>query len=316
MATRHDDKLITLLQKKSAKLGLRTDAAIDESAEYLGKLFSDFEQAKRIKTLAFMETLRLDEAGRIVNDIDNELRLKRFLEEIRDLQIETFDPESNFGKWIDKQYDKAAKTGVMKAGDFYKIGEGAALPHGYIPPTAELVKAAKESLFLDITTRNSMDLDLIRQSVLRRILDPTGTIKTLREDLLRTGQIEGMLDSAGRRITASERADRIASYEIADLTTKAEQETVNDIYNGGEAKPDETWYLWKQVQDDRKGDDHAKRHGKILTEAEWETRDFGDNQYGLPPTRPNCRCDAILVRPEWFSPELREKMLTGQMVTV
>ena len=316
MATRHDDKLITLLTKKSAKWTRAMDATTEDASKYMTAVFEDFQKAKRLKLLAFLDTLSLDENGRIVNVAANEMRLAGFIQELQTLQIETFDPESSFGKWIDRQYGKAANTGVKKAGDFYKIGEGVkTLPTGYAPPTAELIRGVKEMLFLQIADRNSMDLDLIRQSVMRRILDPTGTVQSLRQDLLKTGQLEDMLDSAGRRITASERADRIASYEFADLTTKAEQQTVNEIYNDGEEDPEGTFYLWHQVQDDRKSESHAKRHGKIMSQSAWETKDFGDGQYGLAPTRPRCRCDNILVRPEWFSPEVREKLLAGGVVT-
>jgi len=89
-------------------------------------------------------------------------------------------------------------------------------------------------------------------------------------------------------------------------------ETVNDIYNDGEPSPKNTFYMWTAILDGRQGTDSEVRNGQVLSEYQWGRKDFGDRYKGLAPLRPRDRCDCTVVRPEWFSPELRKKIFNAQ----
>jgi uncharacterized protein with gpF-like domain len=65
------------------------------------------------------------------------------------------------------------------------------------------------------------------------------------------------------------------------------------------------------VGDARTQPEHLARHGHVLSIAEWNTRNWGDGRYGLPPLRPRCRCDAIFVEPDWFSKDVRDEVFTN-----
>ena len=122
-----------------------------------------------------------------------------------------------------------------------------------------------------------------------------------------------MLDSAGRRLTVSERSDRIVRYEFARLTRDVEEQGITDRYYDGEPPSlDKQFRLWQATLDDRVQLEHAERHGLVLSIAEWNRRDFGDGRFGLPPLRPRCRCDVIFVVPDWFSPEVRKTVFSDE----
>lgn len=311
MATRHDIKLTSLLERKSRKWREQFNGFEDGSAEALTAHFTKYETRKRFLILSYMDTVQLGEGGVLLDNAGNREELTRLLRDLSDLELDAFGPDSSFAKWVNRNFDRAADLGVRKARDVYKIGEGRDLPRRYSPPPATFVEKAKALLLTDITDRHAMDLDLVRKTIMRKMLDPTGTVQSLRKDLVNRGQIEGFLDSAGRRISASERADRIARYELAEVAEQHHVEMVNRIYNDGKSDPKNTFYLWDAVMDDRVSASHARRNGKVLSEYQWERKDWGDGQYGLPPTRPRCRCDAIHVRPEWFSPDTRQKMFNA-----
>jgi hypothetical protein len=123
-----------------------------------------------------------------------------------------------------------------------------------------------------------------------------------------------MLDSAGRRITADERADRIARYEPQTLSRKTHDESINDFYYDGDAPGlDEQFRLWDTTIDNRTSPSHRRRHQIILTIGEWQIHSWGDGQYGLAPTRSRCRCDSIFVVPAWFSKETQEKQFMNRI---
>jgi hypothetical protein len=312
MPTKHDIKLIQLLDKASNKWGNKLDEFTGAASKAGAALFEDYEQNKRFLILSFLETLKLDENGFIVDGMDNREALAAMLKEMQGLNATQFSRGSQFGKWVDRNYSKAASMGVLKTQDIYKIGEGTKLPRGYRPPTKAMVRRASSSLYKFIADRNAADVSIVRSSVLRRIFDPTGSVKQLRSDLTRSGQLEGILDTIGRRITASERADRIARYEFPRIMTETHRNMVDDIYNDGKPNPKNTFYLWDQVQDERKSPSHRRRHGQILSEYQWLNKSWGDKQTGLAPCRPRCRCDTSVVRPEWFSPETRKKYFNAK----
>ena len=315
MATKHDLTLIKLIAKLSKRWRMRFDAFEDAEAAKLGVIFSDYEQARRLKVLAFLGSLRLDANGIIENSAENLEEVTQALKDLKKLQLDSFDKQSSFGKWVDRNYDKAAKMGVLKAKDSYKIGEGKALPTGYTPPTARLVRQTKQMTFMQVTNRNQMDLDLMKQSFLRSIYDPTATVQSLRQELVDRGQVEGLVDTIGRRITASERADRIAKYELSALETQAQQETVADIYHDGEQSLDDYW-LWVATLDGRQGHDSEVRNGQVLTMKQWRKKDFGDRYTGrIKPLRPRDRCDMVNVQPEWFSKDIRKKYFNSKIGT-
>jgi hypothetical protein len=309
MATRqelNDKKLIRLLAKLSRRWRTRFDALEDKEAAKLGRLFTSYEQDRRLKLLSFLDMLQVDETGTIIDNTKNQETALKAMQELKKLQFDRFGRKSSFGKWVDRNYEKASKMGVLKAKDSYNIGEGKRLPPGYTPPTARLVQRTKKMTFMHITRRNAMDLDIVQQSFLRHIFDPTATVQSLRRDLVERGQIEGMVDTIGRRITASERADRIAKYELADLAQQSQIETVNDIYNDGEPNPDD-FYFWQATLDGREGEDSRERHGQVLTMKQWKKKQFSKFSGKIAPLRPRDRCDMIHVRPEWFSPRLRKR---------
>jgi hypothetical protein len=312
MPTRHDLKLIELLESQSNKWGARMSLLTRDAEKGLTRFFVDAQKNKRLALLGFLDSLDVDANGFIVDSGKNRAELAKAMRGMRVAGVTEFGPDSSFAKYVDRQYNRAAKLGVSHTKAAYRLGEGKRLPRGFSPPTAGIVTQARGTLLRHLVDRTDTDVKIVRDSVLRRVFDPTGNVPQLRADLLRRGQLEGMLDSAGRRITASERADRIARFEFPEVSTRAHQKSVDGIYNDGKQDPKNTWYLWNQIQDGRKSKSHFKRHGEVLTEFQWATKSWGDKQKGLPPTRPRCRCNATHVRPEWFSKDTREKVFNAQ----
>lgn len=312
--SRHDKKLLTLLLKRSHKWRAKFNGFENGEAAKLRLFFENYTTERRTLLLAYMDALEKGPGGVILDTAANRDATTKALFEIKGMQVRKFSKDSSFAKWVDRTYDKAGAMGVTKAKDSIKIGEGAALPRGYKPPTARLVNHAKSLTLRQLAQRNGADLDIVREEMVRHIVNPAGTVQELRGSLEKRGQIEGITDTLGRRITASERADRIAKYELSNLSTETQQATINDIYNDGEADPHNTFRLWNATLDGRHGKDSARRNGQILSEYQWSIKEFGDRYKGLPPLRARDRCDDTLVRPEWFSPQTRQKYF-GAKVT-
>jgi len=105
--------------------------------------------------------------------------------------------------------------------------------------------------------------------------------------------VEGGHLKAGKVHTVMTRAELWARTEpmrVAQEQMLREHEAAT-----GEDNPHGQWVAFK---DARTGGDSLRRHGVVLTRAQWLTRRFaGDKFVGLPPIRPNDRCDV-----EWLDP--------------
>jgi hypothetical protein len=316
VATPEDIALIERLLRKNRKLAEKWAAFEDTAAAQLAPIFRDFEVGKRGLLLKHLVGLDVDDVGRILNNDANTGHILQMLRDVGGYNDEFLRPGSPFVKWVNKNMDRSAVLGIRKALDTVRIADASRLPAKGWQAERAMSQAAgtKEMLFEKMHGRGAMDLDILRDRFMDHMLDPQGTVDTLRTDLVNTGQIEGMLDSAGRRVTADVRADRIANYELAELKHKAQDEALAEFYYDGEMPAlDEQFRLWDATGDTRTRESHMRRHQKILTIEEWQSHSWGDGRYGLPKTDPGCRCDDIFVDPEWFSPETRERHFTNRM---
>jgi hypothetical protein len=307
--TPEDKRLIDRLLKRNRKWAERWRVFEDSIADDLAEIMRNIEAGKRQKVMSFVTRLALDENGYILDTPDNYRVTLAMLKDVGGYTDTVTGKDSPFGRWVVKNMDKSATLGVRKALDVIGIADKASLPRkGYKAKSAmRLATKAQDILFDQMHARSEMDLNVLRRVFLENIFDPNGNIDSVRKQLTDTGQIEGMLDSIGRRVTADERADRIARYEPQTAARKAHDEALNDFYYDGEALPlDEQYRLWDAVMDDRVSDKHAGWHGKVKTVEQWEALD------GLPPTRPRCRCDAIMVEPHWFSEETQKERFEGR----
>lgn len=314
--TQADKQLIDRLLKRNRRWAQKWAAFEDQIASELASILRGIEAGKRRLVLSFIDRLSISESGVIENTIANQRVVLKMIREVGGYNAGLTTPRSPLGKWISTHFEKSAVLGIRKAIDTVAIVDKAMLPaKGYQAQAAlRLATKAQDEVVLALMKRGDADLDILRREFVKQIFDPNGTTDVLRQRLIDTGQIEGMLDSAGRRVTADERADRIARYEPQTISRMAHDEAINDFYYGGEAPgPDEQFRLWDAVMDARTTASHAARHQKVLTVEEWQTHDWGDGQYGLPPTRPRCRCDAIFVDPSWFSEETREKHFENRL---
>jgi hypothetical protein len=304
-----DKQLIERLLKKNRRWAARWRVFEDSIADDLVKIMREMEAGKRQKIMSFVSRLALDENGYILDTTDNWRVTMGMLKDVGGYADTVTGEKSPFGRWVKKNLEKSGTLGFGKALDVIKIAEKHKLPRkGYKAKSAmRLAVKAQDNLFLQMHGRNEMDLNILRRAFLDNIFDANGTPETLRKVLTDSGQIEGMLDSIGRRVTADERADRIARYEPQTTARKAHDEAINDFYYDGEAPPlDEQWRLWDAVMDDRTTAKHAEYHGKVKTIDEWNALE------GLPPTRPRCRCDPIMVEPHWFSDETQKERFSGR----
>jgi hypothetical protein len=316
MATTEDKKLIEKLLKKNRKWFERWMVFEDKIAADLTVVMRDLEVSKRNIVMRHVSRLALDENGVFLNSPDNSGIVLEMIRDVGKFNREMIEPGAPYTKWVTKNFEKSGLKGIAKALDTVKVADQARLPaKGYRARSAmKLVTQAQDMMFRQVYDRGNMDLGILRRTFMQNITDPQGNADTLRRALIDTGQIEGMLDSAGRRITADERADRIARYEPQTLSRKTHDESINDFYYDGEAPGlDEQFRLWDATMDNRTSSSHARRNGKVLTIEEWQAHDWGDGQHGLPPTRPRCRCDGIFVDPAWFSKETQEQQFTNRI---
>ena len=314
--THNDEILIRRLLKKNRRWQERWSVFEDVIKDDLAEILRGVEATKRRTVLGFINRLALDENGVILNSPDNTRTVLEMLKSVGKLNREIIEPGAPYAKWVTKNFEKSGVMGIRKALDTVKIADSARLPaKGYRARSAmRQVTQARDMMFRQVHDRGNMDLGVLRRAFMRNITDPQGNADTLRLELTKSGQIEGMLDSAGRRVTASERADRIARYEPQTLARKAHDEAINDFYYDGQAPGlDEQYRLWDATMDNRTTASHARRHQKVLTVEEWQTHEWGDGQYGLPPTRPRCRCDGIWVEPSWFSKGTQEKHFENRL---
>lgn len=312
MATRHDIRLFDMLMRKQGKWKTKFNAFERNAGDGLKKIFTNYEKRRRFLMLSFLDSLELGEGNVILPSDKNLLRASKAIKDMGALGAKHWGKNGSFRGWVDKTYDKAARFGVNKTRDGLKAAEGRAMRAGYSPPLKSIINQSKKMAFRELTNREAMNLGILKQVFFRHIYDPTGTPESLREDLTRTGQIEGMLDSIGRRVTASERADRIASYELPKIAQDASVQTAYDIYNGGKPDPKKIFYAWQAVIDGRQGPDSEARNGQVLSLYQWKRKSFAGGRHGLPPLRPRDRCDAVLMMPHWFSPKTRKEYFNAR----
>ncbi len=153
----------------------------------------------------------------------------------------------------------------------------------------------------------------LRTRLMRKITDPAATTAAMRRELENAGLFGAMRDSAGRRVTVSERADRIVTHSVHKTSMQAEQAMVENIYGQDPGfKAEEQYYAWLCVGDGRTAEDSWRRNGQVLTVTQWGTKDFGDGYFGMKPLRPRDRCANFIVRPDWFSKDLQGKYFNSQ----
>lgn len=312
MAPRTDLSLIDALLRKSGKWAKRFSAFEDRTAVKLGGMFSDYERQRRFLLLTFIGQLEVDpETGVLLDNTENLAGIQGMLDELGEIYNETSGRGSEFARYIDQQFQHAEKLGFDRATGGLRTAR--ALPQGYRPPQPRLYRRVKTSLFKGMRNGFEADRESLARIFKEHVLLPNGTMEGLRTELLSNNMIEkGMVDSAGRRITGSERADRIAKFGNAQIAQEAQEDAIAEIYHDGEPNPDEDFWMWDAIRDNRTGDDSKRRDHDIRTRKDWDTHDYGDGMFGLPPIRPRDRCAAIFLDEEWFSENFQEKHFKGQ----
>lgn len=320
-----DEILIKRLMKSFEKSRGRFSQLEQEISDTLSVLFRMYVGARSKKINSAMMSLKLDEAGRIASSRTNLLVLRKLMADLGVLtaQYYSYNPKSP-GRVVDymsKNLVVAGKRGVQQYDSSAKIAEKVVLPpEAYKNQELDsLIKRNGRNTFRKMFQRETANLDTIRNVFLDNMHDPTGTPDSLRWDIEGTGLLDGMIDTAGRHITSEERADRIAKYEFSKMQREAYDMTI-DKYGGLEDElfPTQRYYLWDAVMDGRTAEEHASRHGFVLTDEGWDNVYWGDGQFGRPPLRPRCRCDAIFVKPSWFSKNARrafKPMTAGKTYT-
>jgi len=310
--TTEDQRLIDRLLKVLAKKRDKSDAFVRAVAVDLATAFRGYTEAKSTLIMGYLLKLSVDANGVIERTAENRGVVMRMIRALETLNVDTYSGGTAFERMLDKRLKRAAVLGVQRAIDTVKVV-------GYTPgvkyegrASMELVRGVKQMMFANVHGVNQMDLESLRMTFMREITAPDGSVDMIRRELVKTGQIDGMRDTLGRRITVDERADRIATYEFGQLEQQAQDEALKEFYFDGEYDPSQVYKMWQTVIDGREQESHRARHHLVKTVEEWDNADFGDGTYGEPPLRSRCRCDTLFLDPVWFSKESQKKYFQGR----
>jgi len=218
---------------------------------------------------------------------------------------EAFGPDSEFALRVQKGMVKAGKQAQERlAAEAVKYGmKGVELAR---VDAASLIEAATETYDLAAKNLTSEAVGQLRDAVTQEYLHG-GSVEALRSRLIKADFIPDL--KVGKRTLRSEvRAAMMARTETKRIAVKTYMDTAARV----EKNPAKRTYRWVSTLGKNVGEDSLIRHGRILTEQEWMTTDFGDGMYGLPPIRPNDRCSVIFKRDAWLSDTEREAKAGGK----
>jgi len=276
-------------------------------ADALDRLVAEFdEKAARIAHVAgkasaqklegFLAVVRKSQKPRrdqLVRRASREL-----IQEIGQIHLEAFGEGSVYEKLATRSLVRAARLGDGKAAEGMKA---AGMASGSIQAAildADAIRIVAQDAF-SLASRNltTAAIEEIRRLVTEEIIQGGGA-EVLKAKLMKSGLIPD-LEVAGRKLAAETRASMIARTETRRVAEAAYSETNQAV----EPNPNNQLYKWISILSPTSGKDSLRRHGLIMTRAEWETHDFGDGFFGLPPIRPNDNCSKIFYRRAWLTSE-------------
>ena len=281
-------------------------------AEALDRLVAEFDQkAGRIATAAgkatekklgqFLAVVKKSQAPR--TDAAVRRASRELIQEIGQIHLEAFGEGSLYEKLATRSLVRAARLGDGKAAAGM---EGAGMAAGTIQSRIldqDAIRFVAQDAF-ELASRNltTAAVEEIRRLVTEELVQGGGA-EVLRAKLIKSGYIPD-LEVAGRRLAAETRASMIARTEPRRVAEAVYSETNRAV----ESDPKNRLYKWVSILSPTSGKDSLIRHGIVMSEAEWETHDFGDGFYGLPPIRPNDNCSKIFYRRAWLSPADQEML--------
>lgn len=283
-------------------------------AAAIERLAAEFEaKSARIARLAAKATeKKLGSFLAVVNrsprpGIDAGVR-RASVELIQDLgmiHVEAFGPGSIYERLATRTLVQAARIGDAKAaeglsaaGESFRVIQAAVLDRDAIRFVAE------DGFALASRNLTTGAVDEVRRLVTEELIQGNGA-EVLRQRLIKSGLIPD-LEVAGRTMTAETRAAQIARTEPRRVAEAVYSETNRAV----EPNPHNQLYKWISILSPTSGKDSLRRHGLIMTRPEWETHDFGDGFYGLPPIRPNDNCSKIFYRRAWLTAEDQKFLAT------
>jgi hypothetical protein len=225
--------------------------------------------------------------------------LKRSEAKIVTIYEEAFGPTSEYAHLMKRAYMAAGAEGRDDIQAAVKAS-GAGIP---VPKDAATILASAGSAF-ELAGKNlAPDAIAELRGVFTRAYLDGGSHKSLAADLIKGGFIPD-LKVGNRVIKTKTRVEMMVRTETKRLMGKSQL----DAAEGVEPDIDSRLWRWFSRLGPEVGDDSLRRHGKIMTEREWMTHDFGDGYYGFPPLRPNDQCSKSFYREAWLSDDQRETM--------
>lgn len=277
-----DSKLAALAESFSAEVGALAKAA-DLEVE---KILEEFVQIAR--------------SGRV----DARILRDRVLAEVDRVLKTAYGPGSRFEKLSLRYFAKAGKSGFDRFfADAVRYGYRSAFRLS--SKDAGSILAASTDLY-ELAARNltTRAVEELRQAITEEMLRGGGE-KAIRERLVNSGYIRDL--RVGNRVLRGEtRAAMMARTEPHRVANAAYLEQTKLVA----AKAADRFYRWISALGPTVGEDSLRRHGTILSESEWQSADFGDGMYGLPPIRPNDNCSFIFYPRSALPPDLA-KIVNG-----
>lgn len=271
-------------------------------AAKLDTLVADFE--KKSKTIAIKVDLEIE---RILEEFVSQIAKagpdiglrSRVLANVDKVVERYYGKGSVFEKLVGRYLGKAGATGRKRIReDAKRIGYRANLRAASVD-AASVVAAATDTYAIAARYLTRAAVDDLRAALVEEMIRGGGE-KALRERLISGGFIRDL--KVGKRTLRGEaRAAVMARTEPHRIANATYNENARSV----EPEVEDRLYRWISALGPTVGQDSLRRHGVILSEKEWETTDFGDGMYGLPPIRPNDNCTYVFYPRRALPKDLR-----------
>lgn len=281
--------------REQAKL----EALVAATATELGALAAKADKKIAARIKRFLAELKA--AGK--SDAARAAAADRLERDLLRLHVSSFGKDSAFAKAYRKQIVQAAKAGKQRfAANAAEATGRQVLSATARRDVASILISARDSFKLVEQNLTADAVSEVRRLVTESLLKGDGQ-EALARRLMKSGHIPD-LEKSGRTLRAETRAQMIARTEPRRIAAKAYRDSFAQV----EPDPKKRLFKWVSVLAPNSGEDSLIRHGIILNEEEWETHDFGDGLYGLPPIRPNDQCSEIAIKESWLSDSARDAL--------
>jgi hypothetical protein len=215
---------------------------------------------------------------------------------------------SNFSKWLENLVKETLDKSVNNVNDRLKAFGESTIEKSDLRISKISDRAIKKTLALHFSPKNNpmkMAVRAIQKTinsygnivgpVLTKAISRGASMSEIARDLYLNSDNtinEDAFRVDGRLKKIPWKAKQIARTEVNRISNLTEREVGSEI--GAE------YGLWIGIVDDLSGKDTLLRVGHLMKMSEWETFKDPWGFEGLPPLRPNDRCNVSVYKKEWF----------------